>query len=91
MVTPAGQRQSRAAVVESVRESGGREEPGAFDIEIRNVEIREQAGEYATVRYEEHQVRQSERTGRISTVGFRADDAAPGGVVWVDLQETWLD
>ncbi len=91
MVTPDGNRHERTAVLAGVRDTYGQYDPGEFDIEIRNVESIESIGEYATVRYEEWQETPAETTGRISTVLFRDAVDAPGGVVWVDLHETWLD
>ena len=91
MVTPDGDRRDRAAVLEGIRGDYARDEPGTFAIEIRNVELVAARDDHATVRYEEWQTRGDETTGRISTVLFREDAAAPGGVVWLDLHETWLD
>ena len=91
MVTPDGVRRDRAAVLEGIRESYGRDEPGAFDIAIRNVELIRRVDDHATVRYEEWQETDGETTGRISTVLFRERPDAPGGLTWVDLHETWLE
>jgi hypothetical protein len=90
MVTPDGDRVGREAVLDSIREQYGRDAPGAFDIDIRNVERRHATGDHATVRYEEWQETGEEPTGRVSTVLFREDDAAPGGLLWLDVHETWL-
>ncbi|MFT4931941.1 MAG: hypothetical protein ACI91T_001827, partial [Natronomonas sp.] len=45
MISPTGDRSDRAAVLDWIRESYGREAPGAFDIEIRNVELVRDLGE----------------------------------------------
>jgi hypothetical protein len=91
MVTPDGARVDREAVLESIREAHGRDAPGAFDIEIRNVELLHATEDHATVRYEEWQETPDGTTGRVSTVLFETDPAAPGGLVWLDVHETWLD
>lgn len=91
MVTPDGRRVARDAVLESIREAHGRNAPGEFDIEIRNVEVVHATDDHATVRYEEWQTTPAGETGRVSTVLFRVDPAAPGGLVWLDVHETWLD
>lgn len=91
MVTPDEDRVGRAAVLDSIREQYGRDAPGAFDIEISNVERRDATDERATVRYEEWQAVDGETTGRVSTVSFRVDPTAPGGLLWLDVHETWLD
>ncbi len=90
MVTPDGARKEYAAVVDGIRENYGAYEPGAFEIEIRNVETRYAQDGCRGVRYEEWQETPSEETGRLSTVLFEAAADAPGGVVWRDLHETWL-
>jgi len=91
MVTPDGTCHDRAAVLRMVRESFERDDPGAFDIEIRNVTVVREMGIHATVRYEEWQTRDGTETGRISTVLFREDGDAPCGLSWLDLHETWLE
>lgn len=91
LVTPDGERRDRDAVLEAVRGGYGRDEPGAFDIEVRNVESIHRTGASATVRYEECQEAPAETTGRISTAILAADPSAPCGVAWLDLHETWLE
>lgn len=91
MVTPEGARLGRAAILDSVRDSHGRNDPGEFEIEVRNAERLADLGEHALVRYEEHQRTPDGETSRISTALFREDESAPHGVAWVDLHETWLD
>lgn len=91
MVTPDGSRHDRPAVLDAVRDSYGRDAPGEFDVEIRNVERVAALGEHALVRYEEWQWTPDDETGRVSTALFREDGTAPHGVAWLDLHETWLD
>lgn len=91
MVTPEGNRRPRPAVLDGIRESYGRYESSGFDIDIRSVELLHEMGDYASVRYEEWQELPADTTGRLSTVLFRAEPDAPGGLLWVDLHETWLD
>lgn len=91
MVTPSGERAERTAVLESIRDSYGRDEPGTVDIDIRNVELIQEVDGYATVRYEEWQETPEGSTGRVSTALLREDSDAPGGLVWVDLHETWVE
>ncbi|MFT4922498.1 MAG: hypothetical protein ACI8XM_001715 [Haloarculaceae archaeon] len=91
MVQPGGDRVDSETVLGMVREARDQYEPEAFDIEIRNVELLDSGTDHALARYEEWQTSPDGETGRISTVLFRTDPAAPNGLVWTALQETWLE
>jgi hypothetical protein len=91
MVTPEGERVDHAALVDALAESYGRAEEVTFDIEVRDVEALALLEDHAVVRYEEWQLQVDGEFGRVSTALFRAEAAAPEGVVWVTLQETALD
>ena len=91
MVTPDGDRLDREAVLAMVREAHGRDDPGSFEIEIRNVTVRERMGDHVLVRYEEWQTKPGGDTGRLSTALFREEPSAPGEFHWLDLHETWID
>jgi len=91
MVTPAGDRRGYADVVDGIRDGYAGREPGTFGIEIRNVQSRYSGDGQRLLRYEEWQETPDERTGRLSTVLFAREPGTPGGVVWLDLHETWLD
>jgi hypothetical protein len=91
MVTPHGDRLDRAAVLEMVRQSRDRYDPGAFEIDIEDVDLLDAGDGYAVARYEEWQTAPDGGDGRLSTVVFRPDDAAPGGLAWVTVHETWLE
>jgi len=40
--------------------------------------------------YDEHQVIDGQKSARRSSAVFSADPEAPEGVVWRQLQETWI-
>lgn len=96
MVTPDGDRLDRAETLAMVRDGHDRQPPGTFDIDIRAVELVERLShpDVAIVRYEEWQTDETaqkrQETGRVSTATFRVDDAAPEGVAWTSVHETWL-
>ncbi|NVJ12689.1 DUF4440 domain-containing protein [Myxococcus sp. AM010] len=46
--------------------------------------------EVALVRYVEWREAGGQKTGRYATVLFQAAPAAPGGVVWLHIHETWM-
>ncbi len=87
-VVPSGRTFVYPEVIEQIRGAhGGRRQ---FRIEIRNMQVREVIdGTHALVQYEEHQWTVGEKTARVSSALFRANEKAPAGVEWVHLQETW--
>ena len=91
MIHPDGNRVSRAAILDSIRETKGSYDPGAFDIDIRAVEMVDSGDGYAVVRYEEWQTTPDEENGRLSTVVFNTNDDTPSGLSWVTVHETWLE
>ena len=91
LIGPDGERLSREETLEWVRDSRGKYAEAVFDIEIRDVECVERFDDHALIRYEEWQTLSGNETGRISTVLFREEPDRPGGLAWVDLQETWLE
>ena len=62
----------------------------AFDIWIENFRCRWVGGDHAVVVYEEWHRRRGATSARLSTALFRREAAAPGGVVWLHVHETWL-
>lgn len=88
MVEPGGTVLDRESVLAMVRENGDSYAPGEFDIEIRNVERIETAGNLTVCRYEEWQTAPDGSDGRVSTVVFRADPDTPDGLSWVSVHET---
>lgn len=87
-VAPDGSIDSREEILESVRGAYDAYEPGAFEIEIRDVVVVESMDDRALVRYEEWQSAPSGTNGRLSTVLFATADS---GITWRYLQETWLE
>ena len=88
MVSPEGQAIDRAVILKIVREGHGKEP--AADIWIENHRHRFTIGAISMVTYEEWQDWGGQRRGRLSTAVFRTDEAAPNGVHWLHVHETWL-
>ncbi|WP_131742607.1 DUF4440 domain-containing protein [Actinomadura roseirufa] len=63
--------------------------PG-LTIEIRAVRVVEARDDLVAAVYEEHHDAPSGRTARRSTVLLVRDAAAPGGLLWRHLHETWI-
>lgn len=92
MIVPSGALFARAAVIAMV--AGGRGRKGSetrpFTIRIDDATAVALGPEHCLVRYIERQDGPDGPTARWSSALFRADAAAPCGVVWLHLQETWL-
>lgn len=89
MVTPDGTGHDRAAIVAMVRRARGLL-PDDFAIVISELEPLWRQQDAILLGYTEQQYRSRSTTRRRSTALFTAAPAAPRGVVWRHLQETWL-
>jgi len=89
MVTPEGSVCDRGAVLQRVRQARG-SQPSDFAITITGIEVLWQHGDAILLGYVEEQYRSGSLTRRRSTGLFTAAAAAPRGVVWRHLQETWM-
>ena len=89
MVTPDGQIHDRAAVIERLR--AARSSAAAdFAIEILQPRVTWQSGDAVLLEFIERQYREGRTANRRSTGLFTEESAAPRGVVWRHLQETWV-
>lgn len=61
-----------------------------FAITIKNREARLIGPDICLVRYEEWQTFGDEEKARISTAVLKRDDTAPGGLLWLNVHETWM-
>lgn len=89
MVTPDGEAHDRAAVVERLRSAQG---SAGTDFVIEIVEPRAawQSSDAVLLEFIERQYRNGRTTSRRSSGLFTEEPAAPRGVVWRHLQETWM-
>lgn len=89
LVTPGGKLVPRKQLLAQLRAAHG-SRPG-WRIWIQDPKLRLQAGDLLIATYEEWQ-RHGDGivTGRLSTAIFRARPAAPNGLAWVHVHETWL-
>ena len=93
IVSPRGVVTERAALLGELEAAHGvHGGPGkAFAIRIENVVLRHDGDGLALFTYEEWQeIGGAAANARISTVLFARDAAAPNGLVWLHLHETWL-
>lgn len=93
IVSPRGGVTERAALLGELEAAHGvHGGPGkAFAIRIENVTLRHDGDGLALFTYEEWQeFGGAVANARISTVLFGRDAAAPNGLVWLHLHETWL-
>ena len=89
MVTPDGTVNDRAAVLQRLRRAR-HSQPVDFAIIVSGIAPLWQQGDAILLGYVEEQYRSGSITQRRSTALFTADSAAPRGVVWRHLQETWM-
>ncbi len=89
MVEPDGSMIGQADVLSMLKSARGKR-PADFAIRVELVGARQIGNDAALVIYDEHQVIDGEKTARRSSALFTADADAPEGVVWRQLQETWI-
>ena len=65
--------------------------PG-LDIQVKKMKIRQDMGDYCLATYEEWQLEQgdTEWKGRVSSALLSRNEAAPAGLMWHHVHETWL-
>ena len=90
-VSTSGAVVERAALVEGVRRGYGRwrDDPEAA-IRIDGYRFLHREGELGLAIYEESQQAAGQRTSRRSTALFRRQPAAPNGLEWLHVHETWI-
>ncbi|TMJ39023.1 MAG: DUF4440 domain-containing protein [Alphaproteobacteria bacterium] len=88
MVTPDGQRLTRAKILEGLKRAQAKAD---FRITIQDIRPIREDGESVLLQYIEEQYRDGETTRRLSIALFETASRAPLGVVWRYLQETWID
>lgn len=88
IINPSGKLTERPALLTGLRAAHGRQ-PG-IRIWTQNHQLRHQVGDLALLTYEEWQQSVAGTTARLSTVLFQTQVGAPNGVVWLHVQETWL-
>jgi hypothetical protein len=88
-VAPDGTLLHRDALLTRLAQArGGRS--ADFRIEIADIDLIWEAGDAVLLVYTEKQYGQGQETQRRSTAFFTRSAAAPCGVIWRHLQETWL-
>ncbi|MEX1368049.1 MAG: hypothetical protein AB1Z98_33275 [Nannocystaceae bacterium] len=92
IVSPAGVATERAPLIARLEQAYGAwiSDAPHGEIEIESVTPRHVHGEVGLLTYVERQRRPSGETARLSTVLMQRHEAAPNGVCWLHLHETWL-
>lgn len=88
LISPGGTATEREALIAELEAAHG--QPAAFGIWIADCRCRWSAGDLCLITYEEWQQTGEVKTGRLSTALFRRRAAAPNGVEWLHVHETWL-
>lgn len=89
MIQPSGLTRTRDGITTDVFDAHAAHD--AVTVETSSFEPRHVGESTCLGTYEEWQTTGDERTGRVATALFRRAPAAPNGVEWVHLHETWLD
>jgi hypothetical protein len=89
IISPDGAIEERDAIISSIRNARGSR---GLDFAIIALDPHAiwAGGKAVLLEYTEQQYRAGRTTRRRSTALFLADPAAPRGVVWRHLQETWM-
>jgi len=90
MIGPDGEMHGRDAILERLRRARGAY-PVDFRIEVLDPAVIWARGDAVLMEYTEQQYRDGQRDARRSTALFLASAAAPRGVEWRHLQETWIE
>jgi hypothetical protein len=90
MISPDGKIEESAAVLAWIRGAHGTR-PSPFTIAVLDHRTIWAGEDAALLEYTEQQYRDGRTTRRRSTALFVANPAAPRGVEWRHLQETWME
>ena len=89
LINPDGTIDGRGSIIERLRAARGSASPH-FTIEVLQPRVVWQSADAALLEYVEQQYRDGRTTRRLSTALFTPSQAAPHGVAWRHLQETWM-
>jgi hypothetical protein len=90
LIGPDGEERRRAGVLKGLRAAHGCHAGVAFAIRIRHARVRLFRPGVALATYEEWQRRAGRETARRSSALLASSRAAPLGVAWLHLHETWI-
>ena len=91
IVSPTGEATEGIVLMAGLEPAHGAHAGKSFAIRVENVRLRGTMGEHALFTYEEWQeIDGAIVNARLSSVLFERDEAAPNGIVWRHLHETWL-
>jgi hypothetical protein len=88
IIGPHGRLTGLESLTTGLRHAYGKQ-PG-LRIWTQNHTLRQQHDDVALCTYEEWQETADATTARLSSVLFRRSTAAPNGVVWLHVHETWI-
>ncbi|MGI9605191.1 MAG: DUF4440 domain-containing protein [Acidimicrobiales bacterium] len=88
MIDPRGGRHDRATIIAMIEHARGSED--SVRIRVSDHQLVAASGEVLVGRYVEHHEDSSDPSRRVSTVVFELSAAAPNGVRWRSVHETFL-
>jgi hypothetical protein len=90
LISPDGKIEDRAAVLAWIKAAHG-SRPRPFTVSVLDPSTVWEGGGAVLLEYTERQYQDGRTTRRRSTALFLANPAAPCGVEWGHLQETWIE
>lgn len=90
VISPLGTTTARAPLLEEFEGLHGQLSGKPFRIWVENARCRAVIGDVAVVIYEEWHELDGETSARLTTALYQDAPAAPGGVRWLHVHETWL-
>ena len=90
IIDPDGEVVERQPIVDAIRAAHGRWTEAPGKIRIENFHLHQRIDGFALATYEEWHDRAGGSEGRLSSVLFGPNPAAPNGLEWLHLHEVWL-
>ena len=90
IIDPDGEAIEREPIVDAIRGAHGRWREAPGKIRIEKFRLHQRGGGFALATYEEWHDRAGGSKGRLSSVLFGPNPAAPNGLEWLHLHEVWV-
>jgi len=91
-INPGGTASEHDALVEAIHQGYGGwvGRSKKWEIQIENIQLRQDRGDVLVVTYEEWQFLGQQTRARLSTVVFGKKEGTPNGLEWLHVHEVWM-